>query len=948
MVQTNYCAFISYRHQSPDQEIAKALHTQIENYGIPLSAKKQSGKKKMGKVFRDAEELPLSSNLGADIEAALDASEWFIAICSPRYLQSRWCMRELEYFIEKKGRDHVLTVLVEGTPEQSFPPLVRYSAGDGEVEPLAANVCHETQAGRLKLLKQEKLRLLAPMLGLKYDDLKRRARKRRMRIMTAVITAALFVAAGVTVYLISNHIKNEELKNEAAAQASKAKEQSRLAAEQSSLAAEQSRLAAEQASRAEEQSRLAAEQSRVAAEQASLAAEQSRLAAEKQSLADEQARLAEEQRLLAVSNQIGELLEKAQAAYDQNDRIAAAKSALEACDVSEENEGMRREEVMTILRKTMLMSPFTVISGFRNQNVRLLDLKPLPDGTRAIGIENQNHVALVDFASNEIVYEVSSGNSMIVSIEVSPDGSRFLANYGSHATVWNTEDGSVAYTYNGKKGGDRDVANIFFWRDADTLLVQDWEKFYFVSLKDGSERHFYTMGDHQEWYSSTNNFYTRASGKSLEELFTILTDDYLGMSVTPAANWSGILIGGKDGSTGTILIDEYGEMICPMYSLPATFLETNALSPDGKIAIYLSMYGFIVGLDTVSGELLYLNTFEEASYYDVSDIAFSPDSERIAVVVNYTLYVIDARSGQALLQAGIDKTVYTPNVKFSADGRYILLTNQYLYVIDAETFGLLVFEQAEEGTPYNGVVVFADTAFVSKNDGSVAIYCLPGLTTVTEADKEPGPLVERYYPGDKPTGAVELKGTHEILHGYWEQNTNLPEEMLVPLSRYSREGNQAAIIYPDGAIELFDTYGDGTVKKVIAQLTMPITAFGMVGNRLVASDYSGRTLFYDLEAGSVLRILNDGVGYTAFSYSMDGSMLMALQSGGGTAIDVYLLETAELLFTIKAPKEFTEFAFTEDGRYAVGITEDGLLVADLLTDEEVLIERAREFTSRYR
>ena len=57
MEQQSYCAFISYRHQSPDQEIAKALHTAIETYGIPGSVRKQTGKKRMGKVFRDQEEL---------------------------------------------------------------------------------------------------------------------------------------------------------------------------------------------------------------------------------------------------------------------------------------------------------------------------------------------------------------------------------------------------------------------------------------------------------------------------------------------------------------------------------------------------------------------------------------------------------------------------------------------------------------------------------------------------------------------------------------------------------------------------------------------------------------------------------------------------------------------------------------------------------------------------
>ena len=180
MEQQSYCAFISYRHQSPDQEIAKALHRAIETYRIPASVRKQTGVKRMGKVFRDQEELPLSSNLGADIEAALDHSEWFIAICSPRYLESKWCLRELEYFVEHKGPDHVLTVLVEGEPQDSFPELLRFvENADGtrrELEPLAGDVRAETRGKSIRKLKNEKLRMLAPMLGLGFDDLKRRAR----------------------------------------------------------------------------------------------------------------------------------------------------------------------------------------------------------------------------------------------------------------------------------------------------------------------------------------------------------------------------------------------------------------------------------------------------------------------------------------------------------------------------------------------------------------------------------------------------------------------------------------------------------------------------------------------------------------------------------------------------------------------------------------------------
>ncbi len=77
-----YKAFISYRHVSPDMEIAAKLHSLVENYHIPSNIQKKLHIRKMGRIFRDEEELPLSSNLGADIEKALDNSQWLIVLCS--------------------------------------------------------------------------------------------------------------------------------------------------------------------------------------------------------------------------------------------------------------------------------------------------------------------------------------------------------------------------------------------------------------------------------------------------------------------------------------------------------------------------------------------------------------------------------------------------------------------------------------------------------------------------------------------------------------------------------------------------------------------------------------------------------------------------------------------------------------------------------------------------
>ena len=208
---SRYTAFISYRHTAPDAEIAKKLHTMIENFGVPAALKRASGRKKMGRVFRDQDELPLSSDLGDDIHRALEDSEWLICICSPRYLASRWCMEEVRYFLSLGRRDRILTVMVEGEPKDSFPEALCFETVDSvtvEREPLAADVRADSLDASLKKLKNEKLRILAPILGVNYDDLKQRARRRRTRIIAAVTAAAFALLSGFLGYAI---LKNAEI-----------------------------------------------------------------------------------------------------------------------------------------------------------------------------------------------------------------------------------------------------------------------------------------------------------------------------------------------------------------------------------------------------------------------------------------------------------------------------------------------------------------------------------------------------------------------------------------------------------------------------------------------------------------------------------------------------------------------------------------------------------------
>ena len=218
MEEFRYKAFISYRHQSPDQDIAQKLHRDIETFGIPQSLKKSLGIAKMGRVFRDQEELPLSADLGENIHRALEQSEWLICICSPRYLQSKWCMEELRYYLSLGRRDHILTVVAEGEPGDVFPEELRFKEENGrivEVEPLAADVRASSLQDSLRRLSGEKLRILAPMLGVNFDDLRQRAKQRRNRILAGLAAGVILLLSGFLGYAFHKNTQITAERNDA-------------------------------------------------------------------------------------------------------------------------------------------------------------------------------------------------------------------------------------------------------------------------------------------------------------------------------------------------------------------------------------------------------------------------------------------------------------------------------------------------------------------------------------------------------------------------------------------------------------------------------------------------------------------------------------------------------------------------------------------------------------
>jgi tetratricopeptide (TPR) repeat protein len=211
----SYKAFISYSHT--DHKRAGWLHRALESYRVPkhlVGTETGLGPvpARLTPVFRDRDELAVSADLTDRIREALIASECLIVICSPAAARSTWVNREIEEF-KKLGRsERVLCLIVEGEPslpgsdDDCYPPALRQRYDqdgkllDGSAEPIAADLRKSGDGRSLALSK-----IIAGMIGVGLDDLRRRELQRRQQRMLA-ITASSVLVAGVMVIMAINAV----------------------------------------------------------------------------------------------------------------------------------------------------------------------------------------------------------------------------------------------------------------------------------------------------------------------------------------------------------------------------------------------------------------------------------------------------------------------------------------------------------------------------------------------------------------------------------------------------------------------------------------------------------------------------------------------------------------------------------------------------------------------
>ncbi len=954
MISTQYSAFISYRHQTPDQEIAKKLHHLIETYSVP-SALRKDGTRHLGKVFRDQEELPLSSDLGQDIEAALDNSDWLICICSPRYLESRWCQRELEYFIERKGRDRVLTVLAEGEPQDSFPELLRFDTDETgkrvEREPLAADVRGADLAESLKKLKKEKYRILAPMVGTSFDGLYQRQRRRTMRNVMAAALAAVAILGGFLTYALIQNAKiteqNEQIKaqNEKIstqntelteknehietqnAELSKKNEQieqqnTELSEKNEQIEAQNTELTEKNEQIEQQNSELSAKNKQIEAQNTELSEKNKQIEAQNTQLTEKNEQIEaqniriEEERVAAARNECDLLVEKSIYYSSVNRKNEATRLGLEAFAVSETLDGYAKESIREALAVSCSMGDFAVEAELDFPGIVNYDPSCCfsPDGSKLAVADSRSGLSLCDTVTGERLWVSSPFSHDITSVHWKDDSSLLVvtAQWGHTVCLVDAATGEHL-----KELYIPWASNAVF--DGDNVLI---------AFAQGIIRWETAVSDENfPWVYQVEEDQHATSKCLLNERFISFCQ---GITFTKPR----------------IFVKEKGSDEAFVTELESSKVVSGyTLSPDGEW-IFVHQFDQCMVINLRTDEIRWQITREEGLFTG-SDCG--PVWTGNIILDCGKAY--DAMTGEVLYDT--KNQAYAgvfPDGQFFADSEavYRLSDGSWfadipgnLKAIDPTGKHLVVYHTLEygRGAPGNpdALISRKQTAYLEKAPGTGSQYIaeqydgtLLDIPDFTEPEHEEGTILalnDPYGTASTP-GYLQAKSFFSPNNGRYYLIIN--QGAYIPIYDLEKSNEPSFRIY-DFSV------GDHVEARDVG--------FSADGRLAAVAGANGQVAVYELETGSMVCSFTDTYLARSLSevrFNTGGSYLMVADFNL-SSFRIYSVTNGQTLYVMHAVKEVDSWGFDEQsGDAVVKYTDGSALIARMFEDEETLLSYARE------
>lgn len=887
-IQYRYDAFISYRHTYPDTLIAEKLSAALETYRVPAALVARGFPARLAKVFRDKDELPTSSNLGRDIEQALIASRYLIVICSPRTVESVWVEKEVSMFVSLGRKDRILTLLIEGEPNQSFPKLLMNSNMHSMqpnpnlpaslsamgAEPLAADIRSGNIRKSLNLLNTEKLRLIAPIIGCTFDDLKQRDRERQARKRVTVLTTVLALVSSLVVY------STLMWKN-----------------------AEDQRALAMEAKNEAEEARIEAEKARVDAEEARFEAEQQRAAA-----------LAERDR--ALISQSLSLSQQVEMLIDKGDRMLAMTAALYALprDISNPDRPFVHRAELALYKSIY----YRILQGrsiLHHESV-VRSARFSPDGTLAVTAAADNLACVWNAVTGKLLHTLAGHTDTVQSAVFSTNG-KWIATVSDDATaiIWDSGTGEAVHVLQGHTAA---VSCGVFSPDSKLLATSSTDGSVILwDVQTGASLMFFGDSEYVVLnccFSPDGTLLAATGSLGVRNVETGAKLYHLDNVFAVSFSTDGSLLAVGYGDGRTEVLDALSGSIVYELQPHAGAINHIAFSPDGLLLATASEDKTACVWDSASGELL--ETFNHEG--PVSYLSFWVDAGFLATCSWTKATIWDTYSGEVINT--FNHNYYVNTAEFDPTGGYLITASDDF---SAHIWDLFMCDTARFLNDHdywvNGIRYGPnkDVFLTFSQDGSVIVLDAGTKDYVAILDDYTAPVTDVIFSPDgsmiavvASEGPVRVYDTYSgelicSLEGHWGQ---------VNGAAFSPDGKRIATCSADETVMIWNPYTGANLETLIGYESNVISVLFGSQNQIIAVTDLYQVMANDANYDPLYTVNAHSLDIQMACMSPDGTKLLTC-SADGTARLIDAVTGEQLGMVEKEGKAITSARFSPGGEY---------------------------------